>query len=148
MADLQYLLGFADGYTASSGKKSWTPRQVCVFQRFCPSGTGNLYILLNAKPNSKVQTQIIDLVRQPAYCQKLAQEWHTLHTLVLSSYLDAWRWYIGNISREIADIVSAPWRTTADHHPEGISESGCRSLWCSCLTSPKPTTMKRCSTRC
>ncbi|OOF94503.1 hypothetical protein ASPCADRAFT_397324 [Aspergillus carbonarius ITEM 5010] len=103
--DMQYLLTYADEYKAY-GSTKWTIRQIGVFHRYKPSGGGNLWIFLHAKPNTKLQQQFeAKLTECPS---TLGQDWFSLHSLVLSSYLVNWRWCIRGLGDQLensADIA-------------------------------------------
>ncbi|KAI9040380.1 uncharacterized protein KD926_008337 [Aspergillus affinis] len=102
--DIQYLFTYAEDY-AANGKTLWTIRQVCVFHRHDPSGSGNLWILLHAQRNSKLQQHVEAALRaEPGI---LLSEWYSMHSLVLSTYLTGWRWCIGKLGREIERTVDA-----------------------------------------
>ncbi|PYH93159.1 hypothetical protein BO71DRAFT_382203 [Aspergillus ellipticus CBS 707.79] len=103
--DMQYLLVYADGYKAQ-GSIKWTVRQIGVFHRYYPSGKGDIWIFLHAKPGSKVQRQLEARIAQ--YLETLYNYWFSLHSLVLSSYLANWRWRIRGLGEELeksADIA-------------------------------------------
>ncbi|KAF9892111.1 hypothetical protein FE257_002517 [Aspergillus nanangensis] len=100
--DMHYLFAFAEDYTVK-GNVSWTIRQICVFHRYDPSGSGNLWILLHSKPQSKVQQQIERaLSTNPT---KFLHDWYSIHLLVFSAYLGNWRWCIRNLGDEIERTV-------------------------------------------
>ncbi|PYI01669.1 hypothetical protein BO78DRAFT_464511 [Aspergillus sclerotiicarbonarius CBS 121057] len=103
--DVQYLLTYADEYKVN-GSIKWTVRQIGVFHRYKPSGGGNLWIFLHAKPDSKLQQQLeARLTESP---KALGHDWFSLHSLVLSSYLVNWRWGIRGLGDQLensADIA-------------------------------------------
>ncbi|KAM0121518.1 hypothetical protein ACP6JC_001686 [Aspergillus fumigatus] len=102
-ADMQYLFTYAEDDNKGRGTVPWRIRQVCVFHRYDPSNSGNLWILLHATPQSKLQRQIEQtLSTSPA---ALLGEWSSIHLLVLSTYLNGWRWCIRNLGDEIEKTV-------------------------------------------
>ncbi|KAK1149743.1 hypothetical protein N8T08_005297 [Aspergillus melleus] len=102
--DIQYLFTYAEDYTLE-GKILWTVRQVCVFHRHDPSGSGNLWILLHAQRNSKLQQYVEAAIRaEPGI---LLSDWYSMHSLVLSTYLAGWRWCIGKLGQEIEATCDA-----------------------------------------
>lgn len=101
--DMQYLFTYAEDDNKGRGTVPWRIRQVCVFHRYDPSNSGNLWILLHATPQSKLQRQIEQtLSTSPA---ALLGEWSSIHLLVLSTYLNGWRWCIRNLGDEIEKTV-------------------------------------------
>ncbi|PLB46429.1 hypothetical protein P170DRAFT_438224 [Aspergillus steynii IBT 23096] len=102
--DIQYLFTYAEDYNVN-GRTSWTIRQVCVFHRYDPSGSENLWILLHAKSNSKLQQHVEAAMRtQPGI---LLSDWFSMHSLILSTYLPSWRWCIAKLGQEIETTVDA-----------------------------------------
>ncbi|KAF7164620.1 hypothetical protein CNMCM5623_009077 [Aspergillus felis] len=102
-ADMQYLFTYAEDDSKGRETVSWRIRQVCVFHRYDPLKSGNLWILLHASPQSKLQRQIEQtLSTSPA---ALLAEWSSIHLLVLSTYLGGWRWCIRNLGDEIEKTV-------------------------------------------
>ncbi|KAL2844546.1 hypothetical protein BJY01DRAFT_263842 [Aspergillus pseudoustus] len=100
--DMQYLFTYAEN-DSSRNAASWRIRQVCLFHRYDPSGAGNLWILLHASPDSKLQRQIeLILSTNPS---ALLADWSSMHLLVLSTYLSGWRWCIRNLGDEIERTV-------------------------------------------
>ncbi|KAL4888298.1 hypothetical protein BDV59DRAFT_211209 [Aspergillus ambiguus] len=100
--DMHYLFTYAEDDN-KGGAVAWKIRQVCVFQRYDPSESGNLWILLHARPQSKIQRQIeYTLSTTPT---ALLGSWSSMHLLVLSTYLGGWRWCIRNIGDEIEKTV-------------------------------------------
>ncbi|KAL5363349.1 hypothetical protein BJX96DRAFT_177989 [Aspergillus floccosus] len=100
--DMHYLLTYADGKNVG-GRVSWTIRQVCVFHRHDPSGSGNLWILLHANRDSNLQKHIQQMLSTSP--QDLLGKWSAMHLTVLSAYLGNWRWYIRNLSEKIEEAV-------------------------------------------
>ncbi|PWY96716.1 hypothetical protein BO94DRAFT_592680 [Aspergillus sclerotioniger CBS 115572] len=101
--DMQYLLTHADEYKIH-GSTKWTIRQIGVFHRYNPSGDGNIWIFLHAKPSSKLQLQLE--ARLSEYTSALWQDWFSLHSLVLSSYLVNWRWCIRGLGDQLENSAN------------------------------------------
>ncbi|KAE8147188.1 hypothetical protein BDV25DRAFT_143006 [Aspergillus avenaceus] len=100
--DMQYLFAYAEDYN-TQGTVAWTIRQVCVFHRYDPTGSGDLWIFLHAKPRSKLQQQIeAEIASQPTGAPPF---WYTLHSIVLAAYVGSWRWCIRNLGAEIEKTV-------------------------------------------
>ncbi|CZR50160.1 uncharacterized protein PAC_00032 [Phialocephala subalpina] len=105
--DIQYLISYVE-QSNGIGSRSWTMRQVGVFHHFVPSGPGSLWIILHAKPNTRLQQRMEAALSQWQKSSSRPQVWHLMHLLVLSTYLNNWRWYLRSLSEEfekIADIV-------------------------------------------
>ncbi|KAF7596890.1 hypothetical protein BBP40_011935 [Aspergillus hancockii] len=100
--DLQYLFAYAEDYT-SQGKVSWTIRQSCIFHRYNPAGTGDLWIFLHAKPRSKMQQQIEAEVT--THTAGVPKTWFSMHLRALSAYMGNWRWCIRSLGEEIEKTV-------------------------------------------
>ncbi|KAA8651230.1 uncharacterized protein ATNIH1004_000108 [Aspergillus tanneri] len=100
--DIQYLFTYAEDHR-TNGRVLWTIRQICVFHRYDASGSGNLWILLHARPCSKVQQHLEAAIREQR--DELFSDWFALHSVVLSSYLGNWRWCIGKLGEEVEKSV-------------------------------------------
>ncbi|KAJ0423940.1 hypothetical protein BJY00DRAFT_299447 [Aspergillus carlsbadensis] len=101
--DMQYLFTYAENDSTRGTAAAWRIRQVCVFHRYRPAGAGNLWIILHACPQSKLQRQIEQMVSTRP--DALLAEWSAMHLLVLSTYLGGWRWCIRNLGDEIERTV-------------------------------------------
>ncbi|KAE8383107.1 hypothetical protein BDV26DRAFT_304010 [Aspergillus bertholletiae] len=100
--DMQYLFAYAD-QSAAHGDIPWTIRQTCVFHRYNPAGSGNLWIFLHARPRSKMQQQIeAEITSQYAGVSK---SWYSMHLLVLSAYIGNWRWCIRSVGEQIEKTI-------------------------------------------
>lgn len=102
-SDIQYLFTYAKDQNVN-GRIAWTVRQVCVFHRFDPSGSGNLWILLHAEPNSTLQQHVEAAIRTDP--KILLSDWFSMHSLILSTYLPSWRWCIAELGEGIETTVS------------------------------------------
>lgn len=103
LSDMQYLFAYAEN-NAAQGNVPWTIRQTCVFHRYNPAGSGNLWIFFHARPRSKMQQQIeAEITSQHAGVSK---RWYSMHLLVLSAYIGNWRWCIRSLGEEIEKTVS------------------------------------------
>lgn len=102
LQDMHYLLTYAEDDTRG-GISSWKIRQAGVFHRYDPSGSGNLFILLHANPQSPLQRRIEHTIATNPVA--LFEQWFSMHLLVLSTYLGGWRWYIRNLGDEIEKTV-------------------------------------------
>lgn len=95
-----------------NGTVSWTIRQVGVFHRFEPSGKGNLWILLHASPQTKLQQHLEQtLSTRP---EDVLQLWSSLHLMILFTYLGNWRWYIRHLGDGVENSVSCVDSSTFD----------------------------------
>lgn len=106
---MQYLFAFPEDYRLANGKEetiSWTIRQVAVFHRYSPSGTGNLWVFLHAKPNPKVQHSIEESI-QRCTGGNGREDWFSLHSAVLSPYLQNWRWYLRHLGDDVERLVGS-----------------------------------------
>ncbi|KAL4872656.1 hypothetical protein BDV12DRAFT_182993 [Aspergillus spectabilis] len=103
--DIQYRFTYSESYKVR-GSIGFTSRQVAVFHRYSPSGTGNLWIFLHARPHSELQSKLEDVVS--ANPTEGMSHWFSLHLLVFASYIKNWRWYLRHIGEKIdeaADIA-------------------------------------------
>lgn len=99
---MHYLFTYAEDDNRG-GIATWRIRQVCIFHRYDPSGSGNLWILVHANPQSKLQRRIEQILStDPA---ALLRQWFSMHLLVLSTYLGNWRWCIRTLGDEIEKTV-------------------------------------------
>ena len=87
-------------------KVSWPIRQTAVFHRFVPGrSTGNLWVFIYPMPNTVLQRRLQSSVMQRNGTRDYKSGLQ-LHPLVISSYLDNWRWYLKALSAEFEEIVS------------------------------------------
>ncbi|KAB8208458.1 hypothetical protein BDV34DRAFT_233333 [Aspergillus parasiticus] len=118
--DMQYLFAYAE-HNAAQGNVPWTIRQTCVFHRYNPAGSGNLWIFFHARPRSKMQQQIeTEIISQHAGVSK---SWYSMHLLVISAYIGNWRWCIRSLGEEIektVDIALTLDLSKADHDKDGL----------------------------
>lgn len=96
---MQYRLSYVEEVPGG-----FATRQTGIFHRFVPNGPGSLWIFLNPRPKSTLQTRLERVVREPG--RNSSQEWELIHLLALSSYLGDWRWYIKSLSGDIEHTVS------------------------------------------
>jgi len=99
-ADTQYLVTFPEAATRSM--PSWTMRQVGVYHQYVKRSGGegqSLWILVHAKPDSPIIKNIELSVRGHDSILKL-------HTIVLSTHLKSWRWYLDSLNFDFEKIVS------------------------------------------
>ncbi|EAU34058.1 conserved hypothetical protein [Aspergillus terreus NIH2624] len=101
--DMHYLFAYAEGNNKGESV-SWTIRQVCVFHRHDPSGSGNLWILLHANHESRLQKHIQQILSTSP--QDLLGKWSAMHLTVQSAYLGNWRWYIRSLSEKIETAIN------------------------------------------
>lgn len=100
---MQYLFTYAES-NAAQGGVPWTIRQTCVFHRYNPAGSGNLWIFFHARPRSKMQ-QLIEAEITSQHTG-VFKNWYSMHLLVLSAYIGNWRWCIRSLGEEIEKTVS------------------------------------------
>src|SRR4051794_14327484 len=104
---MQYLLSYAEESSAP-GSDTWTMRQVGVFHRFVPTGPGSLWVFLHAKPNTRLQQRLEEATSRWEQGAPQEQHWQFMHLLVLSTYLNNWRWYLRSLVADFEKIVSTP----------------------------------------
>jgi hypothetical protein len=99
--EMQYRISYVEEVPGG-----FATRQTGVYHHFVPNGPGSLWIFLNPRPRSILQTRL-EKVARDAHTREISdQEWELMHLLVLSSYLGDWRWYLKSLSAEIERIVS------------------------------------------
>ncbi|KAL5341595.1 hypothetical protein BJX70DRAFT_41710 [Aspergillus crustosus] len=96
--DIQYRITYPESYKVF-GSHKFTSRQVAVFHRYCPSGTGSLWVFLHARPDTELQSRL-EKVLSGSSGDEIA-DWFSLHLLVFSSYLRNWSWRLRNIGEDI-----------------------------------------------
>lgn len=122
--DMQYLFTFPEDYRTSNGVLSWTTRQVAVFNRYCPSYSGNLWIFLHAKPNSKAQNCVeAEISQYRKGCPR--GDWVSLHMCILSAHLVNWRWHIRYLGEEVETLVGCRVVGLATHIASGAAGWHC-----------------------
>lgn len=110
--EIQYRVSYVEE-TAGHGGREWAIRQMGVYHRHVPGGSGNIWILLHPKQKSIVQTRLEDCALEWDERKGSFDDWELTHILVLSSYFDDWRWYLKSLSAEVERIVS---RISIDVH--------------------------------
>ncbi|KAL4887501.1 hypothetical protein BJY04DRAFT_212537 [Aspergillus karnatakaensis] len=103
--DVQYRFTYPEPYGVRA-PASFTSRQVAVFHRHSPSGTGNLWIFLHARLDSDLQSKLAAaLSNSPT---NATPHWFSLHLLVFATYIGNWRWYLREVGEKVdkaADIA-------------------------------------------
>lgn len=99
--DLSYQFKYAERNNHRQGNP-WSIRQTGVYHHHSASTDSNLFILLHPNPSSKLQSRIEAAVGFPSTASAINENPLKLHTLVLSSYFDNWRWYL----KELGDAFS------------------------------------------
>jgi hypothetical protein len=77
----------------------WSVRQTGVYHRFSTADSPqaeNLWLLLHPMPNSKAQTRMA-VAAEKLSVVEMARDPLRLHVLIMSSYVDNWRWYLHDI---------------------------------------------------
>lgn len=103
---MHYRFTYSEGYQVRlEGPTKFTYRQVCVFHRYNPSETGNLWIFLHARPYSELQTRLErEISTAPSGG---APNWFSLHLLVFATYIGNWRWCLRNLGERIEEAVGS-----------------------------------------
>jgi hypothetical protein len=100
----------------------WSVRQTGVYHRFetvaqpsskhdkgketiAERNAENLWMLLHPMPKSRAQTRLAAAV-EGLMAEELAEDPLRLHVLILSSYVDNWRWYLHDVKRRYTRFVS------------------------------------------
>ncbi|KAE8348041.1 hypothetical protein BDV28DRAFT_165344 [Aspergillus coremiiformis] len=118
--DMQYLFAYAEDH-AAQGNVPWTIRQICVFHRYSPATSGNLWIFLHARPRSPMQQKIEAAIALPQ--AGVSKNWFAMHSLVLSTHIGNWRWCIRSLGEEIektVDIALTLDLSKADHDKDEL----------------------------
>ncbi|KAL4987699.1 hypothetical protein BDW68DRAFT_197233 [Aspergillus falconensis] len=103
--DMQYRFTYPESYRVR-GSTKFTTRQVSVFHRHSASDTGNLWVFLNARPDSKLQSRLEQILSSGP--EAAIPDWFSLHLLVFATYLGNWREYLQHLGENIekaADIA-------------------------------------------
>lgn len=103
---MHYRFTYSEGYQIRlEGPTKFTYRQVCVFHRYNPSGSGNLWIFLHARPYSELQAS---LEREISTAPSGGiPNWFSLHLLVFAAYIGNWRWCLRNFGEKIEEAVGS-----------------------------------------
>ncbi|KAL4931548.1 uncharacterized protein BDV17DRAFT_255979 [Aspergillus undulatus] len=98
--DMHYRFTYTGSYRVGvEGPTKFTDRQLCVFQRYSPSGTGNLWIFLHARPRTELQSKLEKTLATAPKDGLL--DWAALHQLVFNTYIGNWRWCLRNFGEQI-----------------------------------------------
>jgi hypothetical protein len=77
-----------------------------VYHRFFPDSGRSVWIFLHPKPDSLVQRRLEIAITRWEQSGALTESWHLMHALVLSSYINDWRWYLKSLTAQTETIVS------------------------------------------
>lgn len=105
--DIFYQFWYVEKNNRKHGNP-WSVRQTGVYHRFSttdPSNVENLWLLLHPMPNSKAQSRL-DVSADKLNVRDVSLDPLRLHVLIMSSYVDNWRWYLHDIKRDYLNLVS------------------------------------------
>ena len=84
----------------------WSERQIGVYHSFSSApNTKGVMILLHAQLTSKAQGRLEDAFSEGRYNQNSLTSPLRLHLLILSSYIDNWRWYMNELGSTCLRLV-------------------------------------------
>jgi len=148
MLDMQYTLTYAEE-SRTPTSKSWTIRQVGVFNRVvppcqptshpittpdqaeCQNQDPNLLFLLYPQNNPPLQKRLLATQEAHAHSEckpprnPPPQPFFTTHLLILSTYFPAWRFYLSHLNAEmeaIADVALTLEFSQTSHYTEGYTQ--------------------------
>lgn len=100
-----YQLRYVEPNHREHGRR-WSERQVGVYHQ--RRDESNILILLHALPASRLQARL----EEPCYseakdvCTISSHRPLNIHVIIISTYIDEWRWYLDDIGRACADLAS------------------------------------------
>jgi hypothetical protein len=103
--DTCYLLRYVEKNGRSWSSNPWSIRRTGVYHRFCPKTKSSVFIFLHPKEQTKLQERIRSLCTRGESSMPWANPMR-FHLLLLSSYLDNWRWYLSDLGRDFLKTVS------------------------------------------
>jgi hypothetical protein len=104
--DIFYQFWYVEKNNRKQGDP-WSTRQTGIYHRFstCHAKKAeNLWVLVHPMPNSKVQRRLA-VATKDLTANDMAVNPLRLHVLVMSCYIDNWRWYLHNIKRQYTTYV-------------------------------------------
>jgi len=101
--DIFYQFWYAEKNNRKHGDP-WSVRQTGVYHRFSTTDPENLWLLLHPMQNSKAQTRM-GLATDKLCAEEMAKDPLRFHVLIMSSYVDNWRWYLHDIKRQYLVLV-------------------------------------------
>jgi hypothetical protein len=103
-----YQYRYIEPNNHKQGKK-WSERQVGVYHAFSVDPSlADAVILLHAMPDSLLQKRLSEsCASRPGLCngKQKATTGLYLHILIISTYVDHWRWYLDEIGTTCGDLV-------------------------------------------
>jgi hypothetical protein len=87
----------------------WSLRQTGVYHKYTGLGTSsatNLWFLLHPMPNSKVLKRLAKASSADIGTKDMETDPLRLHLLITSSYVDNWRLYLHDMTRQFLELVS------------------------------------------
>lgn len=100
-----YQLRYVEDNHREHGSR-WSERQVGLYHQV--QGTANVLLLLHAKPDSKLRSRIhnsADTIPNDD-CSNPSKNPLSVHVMILTTYIDEWRWYLDDIGTKCGDFVS------------------------------------------
>ena len=102
--ELVYQIRYMERNEHKQGTK-WSERQIGVYHRFSMAQTEPaLMILLHAKHGSRVQKRLENAFEAGAYREDTAASPMGLHVLILSTYMEEWRWYMDSLGKQCLEM--------------------------------------------
>jgi hypothetical protein len=103
IVEMQYRFNYVE-----QAGSSWATRQVGIYHRREPSGSGlsNLWIFLHPRNNSVMQKRLEAAVSSWETSGAQSANWDLTHLLALSSYFGDWRWFLKSLSGEIEHLAN------------------------------------------
>lgn len=104
--DICYQLRYVE-YNDHAQGDQWSERQIGVYHSFSSaSSTSGIMVLLHAQISSKAQRRLEDAFSDGKYNQDSLISPLRLHLLILSSYVNNWRWYMDELGSTCLRLVS------------------------------------------
>lgn len=119
--DICYLFKYVEKNGRPNGNP-WSIRQSGVYHRYSPKLNSNVWLLLHPLADSVAQRRLNDWYSRPHHSLNINPL--RIHILLLSSYLDNWRWYLKDLGNTFLNIVSKATRDFVRlHSTEGLLTS-------------------------
>lgn len=110
--ELCYQLKYVERNEYVQGVR-WSEREVGVYHKFgVEEGAKAVMVMLNANPMSEAYHRIQEVISTNKAAKEAFDRPLSIHVMVISSYLDNWRWFMNEHGRK--------WRTTVSNYSQCI----------------------------
>ena len=102
-AEMMYTYKYVERNGRSQGN-NWSIRQTTVYHQHAADGT-DTWIILHPRANSVFETRLFKVLSNADNAAQIQADPNVINLLLLSSYNENWRWYLGQLSETFQNAV-------------------------------------------